>query len=157
MRTLVVFYSRTGTTKKVARQISKILKCDTEELIDLKSRKGFKGFLSAGREGYLFKCAKIKKIKKDLSKYDLIILGTPVWSMRMSCAMRTFIKEYNSKFKKIACFMVYGGFGGYVNREMAWFSKKRPIAGMHVSMREVNQGKASKKVQEFCRTIRKHR
>ena len=37
-KSLVVFYSRTGTTKRVAESISNLLKCDVEEVIDTKSR-----------------------------------------------------------------------------------------------------------------------
>jgi len=48
MKILVVFYSRSGRTKKIAEAISDILKCDKEEIFDLKNRKGIPGFLSAG-------------------------------------------------------------------------------------------------------------
>jgi flavodoxin len=50
MKTLVIFYSRSGKTKKVAEAISEILKCDKEEIFDIKSREGVVGFLSAGTD-----------------------------------------------------------------------------------------------------------
>jgi len=49
MKALVVFYSRTGTTKQVAEALAQSLNCDSEELIDTKKRSGPLGFLSAGR------------------------------------------------------------------------------------------------------------
>ena len=40
MKILVAYYSRTGTTRKVAETIAGILKCDIEEVLDKKSRFG---------------------------------------------------------------------------------------------------------------------
>jgi flavodoxin len=37
---LVVYYSRTGVTKKLAENIAKELHADGEELVDIKKRKG---------------------------------------------------------------------------------------------------------------------
>ena len=50
MKPLVVFYSRTGTTKKVGEALADLLQCDSEELIDTKKRKGPLGFLRSGRD-----------------------------------------------------------------------------------------------------------
>jgi flavodoxin len=43
MKTLVVYYSRTGTTRKVAEAIAGILRCDIEEVVDTKKRSGILG------------------------------------------------------------------------------------------------------------------
>ena len=50
MRSLVVYYSRTGVTKKVAEAISQMLGADIEEIIDRRDRRGPKGFFTGGRE-----------------------------------------------------------------------------------------------------------
>jgi len=44
MKILVTFYSRSGKTKKVAEAISDILKCDKEEIFDLKNGREFPVF-----------------------------------------------------------------------------------------------------------------
>ena len=44
MRSLVVYYSRTGVTKKVAEAISRKLGSDVEEIIDQRDRSGPKGY-----------------------------------------------------------------------------------------------------------------
>jgi len=40
MKALVVFYSRTSTTKPVAESLAQSLNCDSEELIDTKNAAG---------------------------------------------------------------------------------------------------------------------
>jgi len=50
MRALVVYYSRTGHTKKVGDGIAKELQCDSEELIDTVNRSGPIGWLNSGRQ-----------------------------------------------------------------------------------------------------------
>jgi len=84
MKILVVFYSRSGRTKRIAEAILGILKCDKEEIFDLKNRKGIPGFLSAGTDANLRRLTAIKEIKNNPSLYDLVIIGTPVWSSNIS-------------------------------------------------------------------------
>ncbi len=47
MNALVVHYSRTGTTKKVAEKLAFLLKCVSEEIHDTTNRKGKLGWLRA--------------------------------------------------------------------------------------------------------------
>jgi flavodoxin len=58
MKPLVVFYSRTGTTKKVAAVISDYLNGTLKEIVDTVDRSGISGY-AAAREDAVWK----KKIK----------------------------------------------------------------------------------------------
>jgi len=104
MKILVVFYSRSGRTKKVAEVISKILKCDKEEIFDIKSREGVVGFLSAGTDANLRRLTVIKEIKNNPSLYDLVIIGTPIWSSNISTPIRTYLSLHKEDFKNVAFF-----------------------------------------------------
>lgn len=44
-RILVVYYSRSGTTRKLAQAISQELHCDLEEITETRSRNGLVGYL----------------------------------------------------------------------------------------------------------------
>ena len=76
---LVVYYSRTGGTRKVAEYIAKQLGADIEEIIDMKKRSGIWGFLTGARDALRRKETEINEIKKDSSKYDLVIAGSPMF------------------------------------------------------------------------------
>ncbi len=61
-KSLVVFYSRTGTTKRVAESISNLLKCDVEEIVDRKNRKGPLGYLKSESDAMSKKLTVIKDV-----------------------------------------------------------------------------------------------
>ncbi len=111
MKTLVVYYSRSGNTKKIAEEISNKVKCDIEEIIDNKNRKGIIGWLISGRDAHSRKLTTISEINKDPSKYDVIAIGTPIWAGLMAPAVRTYINENKGKFKNVAFFCTCGSSG----------------------------------------------
>ena len=74
MKALVVYYSRTGTTKKVAEIIKTKLRCDIEEIITETKRAGLFGYMKCGFEAVFKKIPQIKTAETDPSDYDIIII-----------------------------------------------------------------------------------
>ena len=111
MQALVVYYSRGGNTRKVAEELSKELQCDVEEILDTTNRSGPIGWLKSGRQASTKALTKLQPIKNDPWKYDLVIIGTPVWASHVSTPVRTYIADHKDKLKKVA-FLVTEGNGG---------------------------------------------
>jgi len=154
MKFLIVFYSRTGVTKKVAGAIQSLLGCDTEEIIDLKKRRGFLGFIISCKDAMLKKKTPIKPPEKDPSAYDLIIIGTPVWAWTMSCAVRTYIMQNRTKFKNVAFFCTAGESGiTSTFRRMEELSGKKPISVLGLTSKEVVKNQSKDKIQEFIKSL----
>lgn len=108
-KVLVVYYSRTGNTKKVAEDLATALGADIEQLIDKKDRSGAGGYLKAGRDASKNSLTEIGPVKTDASRYDLVVIGTPVWAWNMTPAVRTYITANKALLKKIAVFTTAGG------------------------------------------------
>jgi flavodoxin len=108
-KALVVYYSRTGNTKKVAEDIAGALNADIEQLIDKKDYSGAIGYMKAGKAASQEKLADIAPVKYDSSKYEMVILGTPVWAWNMTPAIRTYITNNKQAFKSISLFTTAGG------------------------------------------------
>lgn len=106
---LVVYYSRTGSTRKVAKYIAKQLGADIEEVIDLKKRSGLWGFIIGGRDALKRKETKIKEIKKIPAQYDLVIAGSPIWAGNIVPAVRSYLNQYKTSIKSLALFTTSGG------------------------------------------------
>ena len=78
MKSLVVYYSRSGNTRFVAEKISQKIGGDIEEIIDKKRRKGPLGFVIGGFDATRGRKTDIAEMKKSPRDYDLIVLGTPI-------------------------------------------------------------------------------
>lgn len=102
VKSLMVFYSRTGTTRKAAEEISNLLKSDIEEVIDMKNRTGALGWFISGIDAALKRLTVIKETKNDPASYDVVVLGTPVWVGTMSSPIRTFISQNKGHLRKVA-------------------------------------------------------
>jgi len=109
VKTLVVYYSRTGNTKNIGEEIAAALKADVEELKDGKSRRGPIGFLMAGREAMKKVPVELEPLKHDPAAYDVVVVGTPVWASTVCSPVRTFLERNRAALKKVAWFCTSGG------------------------------------------------
>lgn len=155
MKSLIVYYSRTGNTERVAKLLAEKLKCDIEKLQDLKSRKGILGWIFGGRDGMNMKMTKIGKVSTNPENYDLVILGTPIW-VNATPAMRTYIHEFGNRFKKVAFFCTMGGTeSAKLFEEMEKDCNKNPISILAVSSGEITANKYTDKVTLFAKGLLK--
>ena len=153
-KTLVVFYSRTGTTKKVAQNLATKLEADIEEIIAQKDRRGIWGYLLSGKEAMRKIPAKIAPTQKDASLYDLVIVGTPMWAMTVSGPVRAYLAANKIKFKKLAFFLLRGGEkDGRVFAEMENISGQKPLATLAVRTKDAVKDNFDQKVEEFINRL----
>ena len=155
MRTLVVFYSRTGTTKKVGEVIAQKLGADTEEIIDTANRSGAKGFLISGRDAIKRNMTKLNPTAKSPSDYDLVIISTPIWGWNMS-VLRTYLTEQKNNFSgKVAFFCTMGGSGdSRAFKEMGEIVGKQPIGNLALKTVEVVKNNFSEQLEKFLLEVK---
>jgi len=154
MKTLIVYYSRTGTTKKVAEILSVKMKADLEEIIDTVDRSGAMGYLKAGRDATLKKLTKIRPVKRNLADYDLVVVGAPVWAWTMATPILTFLTENKIKLKKVAFFCTMGGSGAEKTfLQMSETSGLKPLTTLSLLTKEVIQGGEQDKINNFLEEI----
>jgi flavodoxin len=151
MKILIVYYSKTGNTKKIAKEIAKNLNADLDEIKDLQ----YQGWNVLGK--VMFKKETKIKYKKNPLKYDLVIVGTPVWAWNITPPVRTYLNKNKSKIKKVAFFCTYGGNSGKTFESMEKLSKK-PLAILKLKFkqfqkREINSGDM-KEIKKFCKKVK---
>ncbi len=156
MRYLVVYYSRTGNSKFVAEKISAELNADVEEVVDLKSRRGWLGFLRAGYDATVGKDTKIEKTQKLPNDYDVVVVGTPVWNSRLTPAIRTYLKENDLAGKNVAVFSTNEGRGN--EKTLAMLRSLIPqgniVGELGISKALSNREETESKVSNWCRNLK---
>lgn len=151
---LVVYYSRTQTTKNVAKILAEKLGADLEEIKDTVNRMGAKGYLISGRDATLRRLTTLLKSEKNPADYDLVIIGTPIWSWNMSVPVRTYVTENKSNFPEVAFFCTMGGSGDErAFKEMSEIIGKEPVGTLTIKTVDVVKNLAEEKIEEFVKTL----
>ena len=155
MKILVVYYSSTGNTRKIAEEVAYALECDIEEIIDMDDISGDE-IKHYETDDISQKPTTIKETKNDPSNFDLLIIGTPIWNTTMSAPIKTYITQNQGRFNKVAFFCTAMGiyFDGTF-MAMKELSGETPIATLGVRAREIVNETYKSKIKEFIKKIQK--
>lgn len=83
------------------------------EVIELKAQNESRSFLGQCRRAFGHKKAKLETVNYDLTPYDLICFGSPVWAFCPAPAMNTYLENCSGiAGKKIILFTTYGSGAG---------------------------------------------
>ena len=109
-KTVILYYSLTGYTKVCCEALQKALGADIIEIKDLRKRSGKWGFFKTAFASLFGKKTKIDPKNPDLSPYTNIILGSPIWTGKLSMAIRTLIDKNRFDGKKVVIFTTTNGY-----------------------------------------------
>ena len=112
-KTLVLYYSLTGNTQMVAEEFANRLSADIEEITctnpyDTNFQACIQRCLQDREAGIV---TEINPVKADLSKYDCIFIGYPVWFGTYPPPVATFLTNNDLSGKKIVPFCTFGSGG----------------------------------------------
>lgn len=108
MRTLIVYYSRTGHTKQAALQLASLLDADVAEITC--PRYGIGGFryLLAGYDSVFGRIPSIEIPTELNDTYDLVILASPIWTSHPSLPIRALLSANPNLPARVALLLIYG-------------------------------------------------
>ena len=147
MRSIIIFYSYSGNTKKVAEVLVNYLKEKGEvELVELRALDESSNFFAQARRAFYKKRAKLSAVNFDLTKYDTVCLGTPVWAFAPAPAMNAYLdKCVGLEGKSLILFSTYGSGTGN-NRCLNYMQGILVKKGVKVFKRfSIQQGKVMDK------------
>ena len=110
-KTLVVYYSLSGNTARVARDVAARLGADIESIQDRGHGVGFFGYLKDCLDALRGVPAKIGPLAKSPGDYALTIVGTPVWAGHLTPAVRSYLQQTQGRLGKVAFFATSGNTG----------------------------------------------
>jgi len=100
---LVVYFSRSGNTELMAYKIAEIKKAKVVNLMASNYKVGFKGWINAMIDARKTN-AVITPEKLDLSAYDTIYIGSPIWLYSPAPPVFEFASKNDFKDKKVILF-----------------------------------------------------
>ena len=116
MKTLIVYYSMDGNTQYVADKVKEKVDSDTLRLVPKKAYndKGMAKFFWGGKSALMAEQPELEDYSVDLSKYDRIVFGFPVWAGTVTPPIRTFISENKKALagKRFSAYACMAGSGG---------------------------------------------
>ena len=156
MKRAVLFYSLTGNTQEAAKEIGRLLSADVYAIETVRPMPKSMGMqmMYGGMLATFGMRPKIKGVPENISDYDEIILGTPIWASRQSPAINTVLKNREICQRIVAVFTFSGGGDNDKCREI--LQKQLPNLKHMVALADRNNPKASEnqtKLKDFVEDV----
>lgn len=149
--TLVVYYSRTGYTRRAAEAVAAALDADIEAITEPRGRGGLWGFLRSAREALTARSVEIAPVQKEPSGYGLVIVATPVWAGHLASPVRGWLAAHGQQMRRTAFVCTERRSGAeQVLQEMTTLSARPPEATMAVTDAQIRSDGFGELLQRFC-------
>ena len=152
-KTLILYYSQTGTTRKVAEELQKRLGADIEEIQATNPYNGtyeetIKRCIEERKKDEL---PHIRPLKSDLKRYRTIFLGYPVWFGTYARPVITLVKSFKFANREIIPFCTFGS-GGLIESSNN-LKKDLPLATIKsgFGIREARISKVEEELDRFLK------
>ena len=112
-KALVLYYSETGTTEKVALEIQRQTGADMEKIEPTVPYTGnFQETVArGGREMRSGELPELKPLKSRLDKYDIVFIGYPIWFGTYAMPIATLLRDNSFEGKTVVPFCTFGSGG----------------------------------------------
>lgn len=120
MKTLVVYFSQTGNTEKIAQKVAEATGADIELLETVSPYTGNYQKIVADAQDEVERDFQrpIKPLKHNVKDYGRIVVGTPTWWYKMASPVLTFLSTTDFHGKVVVPFMTNAGWPGTVIKDM---------------------------------------
>lgn len=105
MKNLIAYYSWTGNTEAVAKELQKKIGGDLQRIGEIKQRMPGIGFAGAAVSALLGLKSQLKPMDFSLKSYDRIIIGGPMWAGKSTPAINAFISKADFTNKNVYLFV----------------------------------------------------
>ncbi len=152
-KTLVVYHSRSGYTRRVAMNVAAHLGADVDEIRIVEPMPGPLGYALCAIEAITGLAPAIRPMLHDPAAYDLVVIGSPVWFWSLSSPVRRWLEKYGRRPRHVAFFCTMGGSGaGRVFATMREFTRGDPVATLAMTDAEVDAARRPK-LEAFIREL----
>jgi flavodoxin len=149
-RILVTYFSRTGYTRRVAEQLARALDATLCRIKEPRSRMGLLGYSRCLLEASFDIDPQIKPIAHEPARFDLVVIGTPVWGWQLASPPRAFARTYGSQIRRVAFFCTMGSSGAQkAFAQLQQALGMQPVATLALTDREIDANTTGPKLNAF--------
>lgn len=148
---LIVYHSRTGNSRTVAKELNRRLDSDCEEVLVENQKLGLLSYLSAGWAALTRNPAPIRAPQRHARHYPLVIIGGPNWAGHLSDAVLSWLDKEGMQIGVYAAWVTQGGSGAEkVLKQLEEEIGYPPVATLILTTAEIANGSFKAKVAEFA-------
>ncbi len=160
MRSLVLYYSNTGNTQKVAQAIAESLGAELAEVTCQRYLRWY-GPVAMAWDIFTRNAPRIDVLTPPNAKYDLVVIGGPVWAARPAPPMVSLLRPSVWDGAVKALFVTCNGMARNSPPEPAIAELARlntgPLAGTHIFREaDIRSGAYQMEAEAFARQVRDH-
>lgn len=147
---LVVFYSYTGVSRRVAQLLSSHHGFSLGEIHEVKHRAGALGGLRCVLDSLLGRHPAIRYEGPDPADCRAVVIVSPIWAYQMAGPMRSFLREYKSRIHRYAQVTVMNAAGASnAVAEAARLMGSAPVMTGEFLSRRIEDGTGTGDLLEF--------
>ena len=156
-KTLILYYSNTGTIARVSQELATMCGADTYEVKPIKDYDAnmWTAWEVAKKEREQQHLPQLATPLPDLTPYDTIILGIPVWGFTLANPLLTLLKQLDFQGKAVSAFWSFYDHDEKVVPDLTRLLKNGTYThGLPLTQSVIhNQGQLKQKLEEFTATI----
>ncbi|MEQ8657480.1 MAG: hypothetical protein RIC24_09260 [Hyphomicrobiales bacterium] len=156
MKSLILYYSRTGTTAKIARALQVALSAEVAQIECSRYHSGWWRYLLAGYDSVKGRLPGIDVPDITFDDYDLVILGAPIWTSYPALPLRSFLAQTPQLPTHAALFLTCGGHSP-PGKAVDFVNDLLPVplvASLAIAQKDVVDGRYSSAVHTFVAELK---
>jgi len=148
---LIVMYSRTGTSQRLARCLSQQQHWPLGEIRDAEAADSRpRGMWRCVLDSWRRREPPIRYEGPPPAEFDIVVTVSPIWVDRMAAPMRSFLSENRPHLRQLAVISVMRASGArHAVAEATRLTNRRPVADIAVTRRDVSNGSFERMLTPF--------
>lgn len=155
-RILIAYYSMTGNTQQLSRELRAQLGngVDEERIREPRERRGLIGTLRSTCDVMLRREPSILPPAHLPGDYDLLVLGGPLWAGRLAGPVRAYARQYGTAASRVAFFCTQGGSDpAPAFAELQRLCHRAPRATLAINRDDLAPTRHARALRHFIRSV----
>lgn len=155
VKTLVVYFSRTGQTTRVAKEIAKHCNGHLDAIQPQNPEVSWFAALRYNWQSMMQSAPPIQRPARNPTNYDLVVVGVPISRAGVAPPVRSYVRQYANRIQQVAFFCAEGtGTDERAFTELSKLCGKPPVATFAVSRKHLPAIAARRQMIDFVDSFR---